>query len=192
MATTYLKRGKPEADRAEGDAKTRSVVETVLADIETRGDAAVRDLSEKFNHYVPPSFRLSESDIEAVTSKVPATDMVDIRFAHDQVVGFARAYRASMQDMKIETLPGVVLGHRNIPVRSVGCHLLGGKFPMVASAHMSVATSKVADVPGIITATPPFNGAPVRLRPFSRWPGVLSKCAVDAGFAGMPMAAAPR
>ena len=160
MAVEYLKRGKPEADRAEDDAKTRTVVEATLKDIETRGDTAVRALSEKFDNYSPPSFRLSESEIEAIISKVSDREMADIRFAHDQVRSFAQAQRDSMLDIEIETLPGVVLGHKNIPVQSVGCYVPGGKFPMVASAHMSVATASVAKVPRIIAATPPFKGEP--------------------------------
>ncbi|MEQ9259035.1 MAG: histidinol dehydrogenase [Roseovarius sp.] len=160
MGITYLKQGKPAGERAEDDAKTRAVVEATLKDIETRGDAAVRELSEKFDAYSPPAFRLSDSEIEAITSKVTAREMADITFAHDQVVNFAQAQRDSMLDIELETLPGVFLGHRNIPVQSVGCYVPGGKFPMVASAHMSVATAKVAKVPRIIAATPPFKGAP--------------------------------
>lgn len=160
MTVTYLKRGKAAEERAEDDAKTRSIVESVLKDIETRGDTAVRELSEKFDNYSPPAFRLSESEIEAITSKVTDREMADIKFAHDQVVRFAQAQRDSMLDIEIETMPGVVLGHKNIPVQSVGCYVPGGKFPMVASAHMSVATAMVAKVPRIIASTPPFKGAP--------------------------------
>jgi len=160
VTSEYLKRGRSESDRAEDDARTRAVVEATLTDIETRGDAAVRELSEKFDSYSPPSFRLSESEIEAIMSKVSGTDMADIRFAHEQVRNFAQAQRDSMRDIEVETLPGVILGHKNIPVQSVGCYVPGGKFPMVASAHMSVATASVAGVPRIIAATPPFNGQP--------------------------------
>jgi len=156
----HLKRGKPEADRAEDDAKVRALVETTLKDIEDRGDAAVRDLSEKFDKYSPPSFRLSPSEIEALMSQVSARDMHDIRFAQAQVRNFAQAQRDSMRDIEIETLPGIVLGHKHIPVQSVGCYVPAGKFPMVASAHMSVATASVAGVPRILAATPPFQGAP--------------------------------
>jgi sulfopropanediol 3-dehydrogenase len=156
----HLKRGKPEADRAEDDAKVRALVETTLKDIEDRGDAAVRDLSEKFDKYAPPSFRLSPSEIEALMSQVSARDMDDIRFAQAQVRNFAQAQRDSMRDIEIETLPGIVLGHKHIPVQSVGCYVPAGKFPMVASAHMSVATASVAGVPRILAATPPFQGAP--------------------------------
>ena len=156
----YLKRGKQEADRAADDAKVREVVEATLADIEARGDTAVRALSEKFDDYSPPSFRLSASEIDAFINRVSARDMEDIGFAQKQVRTFAEAQRASMQDIEIETLPGVVLGHKNIPVQSVGCYVPAGKFPMVASAHMSVLTAAVAGVPRIVAATPPFKGEP--------------------------------
>lgn len=160
MAIEYLKRGKPDSERNEDDAKTRNVVESTLKDIEERGDTAVRELSEKFDNYSPLSFRLSESEIAALIAKVAPRDLEDIKFAQEQVRKFAQAQRDSMLDIEIETLPGVILGHKNIPVQSVGCYVPGGKFPMVASAHMSVATASVAGVPRIVAATPPFNGAP--------------------------------
>lgn len=160
MAITYLKRGKPEADRAEDDAKTAAIVEATLKDIEARGDVAVRELANKFDGYDRDSYRLSEAEIEAIIAKVSPEDMADIRFAQEQVRNFAQAQRDSMLDIEVETLPGVILGHKNIPVQSVGCYVPGGKFPMVASAHMSVATASVAGVPRIIAATPPFNGEP--------------------------------
>ena len=160
MPIQYLKRGKAMTERAADDAKTRAVVEATLQDIEARGDAAVRELSAKFDNYTPKAFRLSESDIASIVAKVSEREMADIRFAHEQVVKFAQAQRDSMLDIELETLPGVILGHRNIPVQSVGCYVPGGKFPMVASAHMSVATAKVAQVPRIIAATPPFQGEP--------------------------------
>lgn len=160
MPITPLKRGKPEAERAEDDAKVRATVEGVLADIATRGDAAVRDLSVRFDRYDPPAFRLTPSEIEAAMSRVTTRDMEDIRFAQTQIRTFAQAQRTSMTDIEVETLPGVILGHRNIPVQSVGCYVPGGKFPMVASAHMSVLTAQVAGVPRIIASAPPVNGAP--------------------------------
>lgn len=160
MAIHHLKSGKPDSERAEDDAKVRAAVETALRDIEARGDAAVRDLAIKFDGYAPPSFRLSAGEIEAAMSKVSARDMEDIRFAQDQIRRFAEAQRASMQDIEVETLPGVILGHRNIPVQSVGCYVPGGKFPMVASAHMSVLTASVAGVPRIIASAPPVKGEP--------------------------------
>ena len=160
MTITYLKRGKSGADRAEDDARVRATVEEVLKDIETHGDAAVRALSAKYDHYEPASFRLTPSEITAAMAQVSARDMADIRFAQDQIRRFAQAQRASMTDIEVETLPGVILGHRHIPVQSVGCYVPGGKFPMVASAHMSVLTASVAGVPRIIAAAPPVKGAP--------------------------------
>lgn len=160
MAIQHLKSGKPAEARAEDDAKVRSTVEAILSDIATRGDAAVRDLAQKFDGYAPASFRLSPSEIEAAVQKVGARDMADIRFAQDQIRRFAQAQRASMTDIEVETLPGVILGHRNIPVQSVGCYVPGGKFPMVASAHMSVLTAQVAGVPRIVASAPPVKGAP--------------------------------
>ncbi len=160
MSITYMKNGKSAAERSEDDAKVRSIVEGTLKDIETRGDAAVRELSEKFDKFSPPSFRLTGSEIEAAMSKVSARDMADIDFAQTQIRRFAEAQKASMRDIEVETLPGVILGHRNIPVQSVGCYVPGGKFPMVASAHMSVLTASVAGVPRIVAAAPPQKGEP--------------------------------
>ncbi|MCK8482440.1 histidinol dehydrogenase [Aliiroseovarius sp. S2029] len=160
MTIEYLKRGKPEADRAEDDAKTASVVAATLKDIETRGDAAVRALAVKFDGYDRDSYRLTLDEIDALIAKVSPRELDDIKFAQAQVTNFAQAQRDSMLDIEVETLPGVILGHKNIPVQSVGCYVPGGKFPMVASAHMSVATAKVAGVPRIIACTPPFNGEP--------------------------------
>lgn len=160
MAIQHLKSGKPAEARAEDDAKVRGAVEGILKDIETRGDAAVRDLAQKFDGYAAPSFRLTASEIEAAMQKVTTRDMEDIRFAQRQIRTFAEAQRASMVDIEVETLPGVFLGHKNIPVQSVGCYVPGGKFPMVASAHMSVLTASVAGVPRIIASAPPVKGAP--------------------------------
>ena len=160
MAIRYLKEGKSALERSEDDAKVRQIVETTLSDIEARGDAAVRELAEKFDNYSPPSYRLSESEIQALISEVSPRDIEDIKFAQAQVHKFAEAQRASMQDIEVETLPGVILGHKNIPVQSVGCYVPAGKFPMVASAHMSVLTASVAGVPRIVASTPPFQGKP--------------------------------
>lgn len=160
MTIEYLKSSKPEQDKASDNAKVASVVADTLVYIESDGDKAVRELSEKFDNYSPDSFRLSEEQIQALIAKVPERDLADIQFAHDQVVNFAKAQRDSMQDIEVETLPGVILGHKHIPVQSVGCYVPGGKFPMVASAHMSVATAKVAGVPRIVACTPPFKGEP--------------------------------
>jgi len=160
MTITYLKTGKPADERAEDDAKTRAVVEATLADIEARGDVAVRELSEKFDGYSPESFRLSQAQINALIAQLSPRELEDIKFAQEQVRNFAQAQRDSMLDIEVETMPGVILGHKNIPVQSVGCYVPGGKFPMVASAHMSVATAAVAGVPRIIACTPPFQGKP--------------------------------
>ncbi|MEO1704082.1 MAG: histidinol dehydrogenase, partial [Pseudomonadota bacterium] len=156
----YLKRGKPADERAEDDAKTRAIVEATLKDIEENGDAAVRALSEKFDGYEPQAFRLTPSEVEAAMQKVSTREMDDIRFAQAQIRRFAEAQRASMTDVEVETMPGVILGHKNIPVNSVGCYVPGGKFPMVASAHMSVLTAKVAGVNRVVASAPPVNGAP--------------------------------
>ncbi|MEL6505660.1 MAG: histidinol dehydrogenase [Pseudomonadota bacterium] len=156
----HLKTARSEADRADDDAKVRHTVEGILKDIETRGDAAVRELSQKFDNYSPEQFRLSDSEIEAAMNKVSAQDMADIKFAQDQIRAFAKVQRASMTDVEVETIPGVILGHKNIPVQSVGCYVPGGKFPMVASAHMSVLTASVAGVPRIVASAPPQNGEP--------------------------------
>ncbi len=160
MTIEYLKRGLSEDARSEDDAKTRTVVEATLADIEVRGDTAVRALSEKFDGYSPASFKLSASEIGALMAKVSPQEMADLKFAQENVRKFAQAQRESMLDIEVEMQPGVILGHKNIPVQSVGCYVPGGKFPMVASAHMSVATASVAGVPRIIACTPPFNGEP--------------------------------
>ncbi|CAM4185624.1 histidinol dehydrogenase [Palleronia rufa] len=160
MSIEYLKRGKSDAERSEDDAKTRKIVEETLAQIEARGDDAARELANKFDGYDRDSYRLTEDEIAALIAEVPQDDLDDIRFAQAQVRAFAEAQRASMTDIEIETLPGVILGHRNIPVQSVGCYVPAGKFPMVASAHMSVLTASVAGVPRIAAATPPFKGKP--------------------------------
>jgi len=160
MTIEYLKRGKPETERADDDAKTRAIVEAALDDIAARGDVAVREMSEKFDGYSPAAFKLSQAEIDALIAQLTPRELEDIRFAQEQVRNFAKAQRASMLDIEVETLPGVILGHKNIPVQSVGCYVPGGKFPMVASAHMSVATASVAGVPRIIACTPPFKGKP--------------------------------
>lgn len=160
MPVEYLKSGRPAGARSEDDARVRASVEAALSDIEARGDVAVREMAAKFDGYTPENFRLSEADIVALIARVSPRDLEDIRFAQTQVRNFAQAQRNSMQDIEVETLPGIFLGHRNIPVQSVGCYVPGGKFPMVASAHMSVLTAAVAGVPRIIAATPPFKGEP--------------------------------
>jgi sulfopropanediol 3-dehydrogenase len=156
----HLKTATSKQERAEDDARFRVSVEAILADIEARGDAAVRELSLKFDNYSPPSFRLSEEDIEAAMRAVARRDLDDIRFAQAQVRGFAEHQKAALRDIEVETLPGVVLGHKNIPVNSVGCYVPGRKYPMVASAHMSVVTAKVAGVKRIVASAPPQGGKP--------------------------------
>jgi sulfopropanediol 3-dehydrogenase len=160
MTIRHLKTARSATARAEDDAKTRAIVEAGLKEIETKGDAAVREMSVKFDKYDRDSYRLSEAEIEALIAKVTPREMADIKFAQEQVRVFAQHQRGSMLDIEVETMPGVILGHKNIPVQSVGCYVPGGKFPMVASAHMSVATASVAKVPRIIAATPPFKGEP--------------------------------
>ena len=147
---TYLKRGKSDTDVAEADAKVRATVESILADIEKRGDAAVRELAEKFDGHAPENFRLSDDKIKAAIAKVSRNDIADIEFAQAQVRNFAEKQKECLRDLEVETLPGVVLGHRNVPVNAVGCYVPGGKYPMVASAHMSVVTAKVAGVKRIV------------------------------------------
>lgn len=160
MAITYLKSGRSDTARAEDDRQTRETVEAALADIAARGDAAVREMAAKFDGYTPDSFRLSPDQIDALIATLTPREIEDIRFAQAQVRGFAQIQRDSMQDVEVETLPGVILGHKHIPVQAVGCYVPGGKFPMVASAHMSILTASVAGVPRIIGATPPFQGKP--------------------------------
>ena len=155
-----IKPGISEEAAADFDAKVKSTVEATLKDIETRGDAAVRELSEKFDSWSPESFRLSQEQIEAAVSRLPQRTIDDIEFAQAQIRKFAEIQKAALRDVEEETFPGVTLGHKNIPVNSVGCYIPGGKYPMVASAHMSVLTAKVAGVKRVIACAPPFDGAP--------------------------------
>ncbi len=156
----YLKRGKDAAQRAEDDSKVRATVESILADIEKRGDDAVRDLSVKFDQWDRKDYRLTDAEIKDCLSQLSTRELDDIKFAQAQVRNFAQHQRAALKDIEVETLPGVVLGHKNIPVNSVGSYVPGGKYPMVASAHMSVITAKVAGVSRIVTCAPPFKGKP--------------------------------
>ncbi|WP_420566132.1 histidinol dehydrogenase [Thalassobaculum sp.] len=156
----WLKTARSDEERQEDDAKVRAVVEATLADIAKRGDAAVRELSEKFDKWSPDSFRLSDAQIEQALAELDPADLEDIRFAQTQIRGFAEHQKAALQDIEVETMPGVVLGHKNIPVNAVGCYVPGGKYPLVASAHMSVVTAKVAGVKRIITCAPPYQGRP--------------------------------
>ncbi|MCR9943189.1 histidinol dehydrogenase [Vibrio owensii] len=155
-----LKNGITEEASASNDAKVRQIVENILADIESKGDSAVRELSKKFDNWSPEQFRLSEEQIQACVDALDESTRHDIEFAQQQVRNFAQIQRDSMKDVEVETMPGVVLGHKNIPVNSVGCYIPGGKYPLVASAHMSVLTAKVAGVKRVIACAPPFNGQP--------------------------------
>jgi sulfopropanediol 3-dehydrogenase len=153
-----LKRPSSHNSPAEESANTRRTVEGILDDIKKGGEAAVRAWSQELDHWNPASFQLSEREIERCLSSLPKQTLQDIRFAQQQIRHFAEAQRASIRDIEIETLPGVRLGHRNIPVQSVGCYVPGGRYPMVASAHMSIVTARVAGVKRIIGCTPPQNG----------------------------------
>jgi sulfopropanediol 3-dehydrogenase len=155
-----VKSGQPAAVKAENSVAVRQTVEQILGDISTRGEQAVREYSEKFDKWSPPTFRLSRSEIEDCVRSLPSQTIEDIQFAQTQVRNFALAQRAALRDVEVQTLPGVVLGHKNIPVNSVGCYVPGGRYPMVASAHMSVVTAKAAGVKRIIAAAPPFGGKP--------------------------------
>lgn len=160
MSIRVIKQGKPASIKADLNAQVRATVEGILADIESRGDAAVRDYSAKFDKWSPESFRLSQTQIDACIASLPTKTLDDIRFAQAQIRNFAQIQRDSMKDVEVETLPGVVLGHRNLPMNSVGCYIPGGKYPLIASAHMSVLTAKVAGVKRIVACAPPFDGAP--------------------------------
>lgn len=157
---TYLKRGATAEAKAETNRQVRDSVETILADIETRGDDAVRDLSIRFDQWDRDSYRLTADEIQACIDQLSGQDLKDIEFAQTQVRNFAQIQRDSMTDVEVETLPGVVLGHRNLPLNAAGCYVPGGKYPLLASAHMSVITAKVAGVPRVVTCAPPFNGKP--------------------------------
>jgi sulfopropanediol 3-dehydrogenase len=156
----YLKRGAGEAQRAEAGAKVRETVERILDDVARRGDQAVRELSQKFDNWSPESFRLPPDEIEAAIAKVSNRDLDDIRFAQAQVRAFAEKQKECLTDLEVETLPGIVLGHKNIPVNAIGCYVPGGRYPMVASAHMSIVTAKVAGVRRIVATAPPHRGGP--------------------------------
>ena len=156
----HLKTGISDDAKADADAKVRQTVEDILAQIETRGDAAVREYSERFDRWSPETFRLDRAAIDACYARVSTRERADIEFAQAQIRNFASIQRDALQDVEHETMPGVVLGHKNIPVNSVGSYVPGGKYPMVASAHMSVVTAKVAGVKRIITCAPPYEGEP--------------------------------
>ncbi|MDQ0217920.1 histidinol dehydrogenase [Peribacillus cavernae] len=154
----FLKTGKSKEEIATLEAKVYETVKSLLGDIEENGDHAVRNYSEQFDKWSPENFRLSPEQIEEVIKTVPEETIQDIKFAQEQIHGFAKTQREAIRDIEVETLPGVILGHKNIPVESVGCYVPGGRYPMVASAHMSILTAKVAGVKRVIGCTPPING----------------------------------
>jgi sulfopropanediol 3-dehydrogenase len=156
----YLKRGKDVQQRTDDDAKVRATVEGIIQAVEERGDAAVRDYSRQFDNWDPADFRLSMSDIEKARKSLSAREIEDITFAQKQVRNFAQIQRDSMKDVEVETMPGIVLGHKHIPVNAVGCYIPGGKYPLLASAHMSVLTAKVAGVKRVVATAPPYQGEP--------------------------------
>jgi sulfopropanediol 3-dehydrogenase len=156
----WLKRGKDVEERAKADRQVRDMVETILADIDQRGDEAVRELSIRFDKWDRTDFRLTQGEIDSCMAELTDQDLSDIEFAQTQVRNFAKAQRATMTDLEIETLPGVTLGHKNVPINAVGCYVPGGKYPLLASAHMSVITAKVAGCERVITCAPPFHGKP--------------------------------
>ena len=155
-----LKRGLDASAIKAADAKVRATVEEILAQVDARKDAAIRELSEKFDNWSPKDFKLSPAEIDKAIAQVKKRDLADIKFAQAQVRNFAQKQRDTMHDLEVETLPGVILGHRLIPVDSIGCYVPGGRYPMVASAHMSIVTAKVAGVKRIIACAPPFKGGP--------------------------------
>jgi sulfopropanediol 3-dehydrogenase len=157
----WLKRGAAAEVKAEADRKVRDIVEAALADIEKRGDAAVREMSIKFDGWDREDYRLSQAEIDAAVDSLTPQERKDIEFAQTQVRNFAQIQRDSMKDVEVETLPGVVLGHKNVPMNAAGCYVPGGKYPLLASAHV-VITAKVAGVKRVITCAPPFQGKPAR------------------------------
>jgi sulfopropanediol 3-dehydrogenase len=160
MAIRYLKRGKDTQAKSDADSQVRATVEAVLKEIELRGDAAVREYSQKFDQWSPASFALSQAQIEKAIQSLSPREAQDIQFAQKQIKQFAQIQRESIRDVEVETLPGVILGHKNLPMNAVGCYVPGGKYPLIASAHMSVLTAKVAGVKRIVSTAPPFHGAP--------------------------------
>jgi sulfopropanediol 3-dehydrogenase len=158
MMPKWLKKGKSDTEIQKEDNEVKQIVSNVIKDIETHGDKAVRSNSEKFDKWSPNSFRLTESQIDKIFTEIDPSVIEDIKFAQQQIRNFASLQRTSIQDLEVETLPGVILGHKNIPVNSVGCYIPGGRYPMVASAHMSILTAKVAGVKRVIGFTPPING----------------------------------
>ena len=163
-----LKTSIPADTRNSDDIKTREIVSSILSDIETRGEDAVRELSQKFDRWNPEQFTLSENEIDGCIAQISKQDIIDIKFAQSQIRNFARHQMASMKDIEVETLPGVILGHKNVPMNAVGCYMPGGKYALVASAHMSVITAKVAGVKRVVAAAPPFEGCLLYTSPSPR------------------------
>ncbi|MBP1970039.1 sulfopropanediol 3-dehydrogenase [Virgibacillus natechei] len=155
---TFLKTGRTDQEKQEADSKVQQAVSTIIKDVEDKGDEAVRELSEKFDKWSPESFLLSTETIEKVINDLPAEVIDDIKFAQNQIQNFAQHQREALKDIEVETRPGIFLGHKNNPVNSVGCYIPGGRYPMVASSHMSILTAKVAGVERVIACTPPSNG----------------------------------
>ncbi len=160
LSMQVLKQGISQAETYAADAKVRATVEQVIDDVQARGDRAVRELSQNFDRWLPSRFRLSPNEIDEIMASLPEQVITDLKFAQAQVRNFAQKQREAVRDIEVETLPGVYLGHKNIPVNSVGCYIPGGRYPMVASAHMSVLTAKVAGVKRVIGCTPPMSGKP--------------------------------
>ena len=153
-----LKQGKSNLEQKEAESRVQKIVREIIDDIENNGDASVRKYSEKFDNWSPTTFQLSKEEIKIVIDSVPTQVIEDIKFAQQQIRNFAEKQKASIHDLEVETLPGVILGHKNIPINSAGCYIPGGRYPMVASAHMSILTAKVAGVKRVIGCTPPING----------------------------------
>lgn len=160
MAITILKAGKSGAEQLAAGVEVKATVERILADVADRGDKAVRELSVRYDSWSPASFRLGEAEIETCLGELTTRQLEDIRFAQAQIRRFAEHQKGSLRDIEVETLPGVILGHRNVPMDSVGCYVPGGKYPLLASAHMGVVTAKVAGVKRVIAMSPPFGGRP--------------------------------
>tara|TARA_B110000444_G_C18850834_1_gene605423 strand:+ start:3807 stop:5087 length:1281 start_codon:yes stop_codon:yes gene_type:complete len=157
---TILKKGISEEQSREAGNQVRDIVDGILQGITEHGDIHLREVSERLDNWSPPNFRLSEDEIQACIDSLPESTLHDIKFAQEQVKNFARIQLDSMKNVEVETRPGVILGHKHLPMNSVGCYIPGGKYPLVASAHMSVATAKVAGVKRVIACAPPFNGKP--------------------------------
>jgi sulfopropanediol 3-dehydrogenase len=156
----YIKSGKPVEEKKDLDQQVAKTVETILQDIEARGWDAIRDYSEKFDRWNPKTFKLSQEEIQSCIDSLTAENIEDIKFAQAQIRRFAQIQALGIRDVEVETLPGVILGHKNIPINNVGAYVPGGKYPMVASSHMGIVTAKVAGVKHVIACAPPYEGKP--------------------------------